>query len=203
MPEQRYTIRTPASWRMFALVLGVPLTGCVVSIQPTIPQSHSVFQPGLLGTWVSADGTHTALVTRGGETGYQIRYTDEDGKSGTFHGRTGNVGNHLLLEVSPAASDIGASDAYNGLLLPGRLVFVLTLDGAEARTASLKVDALRSHLEHRDTWTPHLAWVDHLGDGEPHILLTGTTAELRTWFAWYLDQPGVLDEASVWRKVRS
>lgn len=185
-----------------ALTMAVLLTGCVLSIQPSIPDDQSVFQPGLLGTWVEADGKDSAVVTRMGETGYRIRYTDDDGKAGTFEGHTGRLGDDLILEVAPAAPRGDFSDDYLAALLPGRLVFVIVPGSAEVRTATLRVDTLRNYLQHRDTWTPHLARVEHFGEGDPLVLLTGTTAELRTWLGWYLDRPGVLNEETVWRKVR-
>lgn len=196
--------RRPRPAAIVAIAATAALAGCVLSIEPAISPSEGVFQPGLLGTWVTADGKDSATVTRAGESGYRIRYIDDDGKPGTFDGNTGRLGKHLVLEVAPAAPEVEANDAYLAALLPGRLLFVIVFsgDGTELRTTTLQVDSLRAHLQHHDTWTPHLMQAAHFGEGDPDVLLTGTTAELRTWLAWYLDRPGVMSDPTVWHRVR-
>lgn len=189
--------RAPALFTIIALS-GL-VTGCVLSIETAVPQA--VFQPGLVGTWMgienNGEDTLRATVTRWGKTGYRIRYTDEDGKSAMFEGRTGRVGNHLVLEVAPLVPEGEPSDAYTDMLLPGRVVFVIALGDDDLRTTALEIDSLRAYLRRHGTSIPSL----DAGGNSSDLLLTGTTAELRTWLASYLDRPGVFTDEAVWRRV--
>jgi hypothetical protein len=179
------------------------LTACVLSIEPLIPESESVFEPALLGTWALEGEGDTATFRRAGETGYVIDYIDGGGEHGRFEGRIGWLGEHMLLEVAPVLPEMDASDGYTALLLTGKVWFVVTAGNGEVRAAQVEGDSLRAHLARGDLWTPHLRDVVHGGGGNDHLLLTGTTAELRTWLARYLERPGVLAETAVWKRTAS
>lgn len=180
--------------------LSAVLTACVVSIEPTIPASESVFAPELLGTWVEAGEKDSAVVTRDGEGGYLIDYADQDGM-GRFTGRLGRLGDHLLLEVRPVLADRGASEAYEALLLPGHLLFGVVLEGPEMRLTPLDIDAVREALRGDHLRTPHLSFSgNHIEDRE-QLVLTGTSAELRTWLPRVLGRSEVWGEPGVWRRV--
>jgi hypothetical protein len=183
-----------------AVLVSALLTACVISIEPTIPPSESVFEPGLLGTWVEAGQKDTAVVTRDGEGGYLIDYTDQDG-TGRFTGRLGRLSDHLLLEVRPVLAETGASDAYEALLLPGHLLFVVTLADPEMHLAPLDIDAVREALSRDELRTPHLSYSENSIEGREQVILTGTSAELRIWLRQVLDHPDVLGETGIWRRV--
>jgi hypothetical protein len=179
------------------------LTACVLSIEPLIPESASVFEPALLGTWTLEGEGDTATFRRAGETAYVIDYIDGGGEQGRFEGRSGWLGEHMLLEVAPVLPEMDVSDGYTALLLTGKVWFVVTVGNGEVRAAQVNGDSLHAHLARGDLWTPHLANVAHTGGGNEHLLLTGTTTELRTWFDRYLELPGVLAETGVWKRTAS
>jgi hypothetical protein len=184
---------------MTVISLSVVLAACVVSIEPTVPASESVFEPGLLGTWVESGEKDTAVVMRDGDGGYVIDYTDQDG-TGRFGGRVGRVGGRSLLEVRPVLPD-GASEVYQALLLPGHLLFVMTLDGDDMRLVPLDIDAVREALRRDDLRTPHLSYSENSVDGREQVILTGTSADLRTWLARVVERAEVWGETGVWRRV--
>ncbi len=180
--------------------LSVGLAACVVSIEPTIPASESMYEPGLLGTWVESGDKDTAVVMRDGDGGYVIDYTDQDG-TGRFGARVGRLGDRLFLEVRPVLPDIGASDAYEALLLPAHLLFAMTLEGDEMRLEPLDIDAVREALRYGELQAPHLSYSENSIEGREQVVLTGNSTELRAWVTWLLEHAEVLGETGVWRRV--
>lgn len=178
------------------------VTACVLSVEPVIPESEAVFEPALIGTWALAGEKDTAVISRAGETGYLIDYVDGQGKRGVFEGQVGWLGDHLVLEVSPVLPDAGASEAYEALIIPTHLQLTVILSGAEVHTAPLAADSLQAMLRRGAMWTPHLTEVAHAAGGDDHLLLTGTTTELRNWLPRYLEHSGALGDIAVWRRVR-
>lgn len=179
--------------------LATLLTACVISIEPAIPESESVFEPALIGTWVAEDGGETATISDAGDGGYLIDYVDAEGKEGQFAGRVGWLGDRLLLEVTPVLPDAGASDGYEALILPGRAQFVVAIEEGVLRAQALELDTVRELLRSDATPMPHLADA-HGSDAE--IVLTGTTTELRDWLSRFLQVPEALADPGVWRQVR-
>ena len=179
--------------------LATLLTACVISIEPVIPESDSVFEPALIGTWVADDGGETATIGDAGDGGYLIDYVDAEGKRGQFAGRLGWLGDRLLLEVTPVLPDAGASDGYEALILPARAQFVVAIDEGELRAQALDVDSVRDMLRSDGPTTPHLA---NASGADADVVLTGTTTEIRTWLSHYLQVPGALADSGVWRRVR-
>lgn len=179
--------------------LSVVLTACVVSIEPTIPASESVYEAGLLGTWVESGEKDTAVVMRDGDGGYVIDYTDQDG-TGRFGGRVGRVGGRSFLEVRPVLPD-GASEAYEALLLPGHLLFAMTLDGDDMRLVPLDIDAVREALRHEELAAPHLSYSENSLEGREQVILTGSSVDLRTWLARVAERAEMWGETGVWRRI--
>ena len=179
--------------------LATLLTACVISIEPVIPASDSVYEPALIGTWVDDDGGETATIGDAGDGGYLIDYVDTEGKRGQFAGRLGWLGDRLLLEVTPVLPDAGASDGYEALILPARAQFVVAIEEGELRVQALDLDTVRDILRGDVTSTPHLA--DAQGS-DAEIVLTGTTTELRAWLSRSLHVPGALADSGVWRRAR-
>lgn len=178
-------------------VLPLLLTACVVSIEPVIPESDSVFEPALLGTWVQEGSGETAVISDAGDGGYLIDYVDAQGERGQFAGRLGWLEKHLILEITPVLPDLDASDEYEALILPARVQIAVIVRAGELQAAVLDPDSLRDMLRRDVTRTPHLTDAA----AERDIVLTGTTTEMRTWLIDYLQRPGVLGEASIWRSV--
>jgi hypothetical protein len=200
MRRRAFPILQPAAVSTIA-ALSLALTACVLSIEPVIPESESTFEPALLGTWALGGAADTAVVGRDGKSGYLIDYTDGEGERGQFEGRVGRLGGRMLLEVTPTALDLDASDGYTSLFLPGRLLFVVMVRDGEILTTQLRDDSLKVMLRRGELVTPYLDGVDDAGDGSGHLLLTGTSSQLRTWLEQYLERSGVLADTAVWQPV--
>jgi hypothetical protein len=178
--------------------LALLLTACVVSIEPLIPESESTFEPALLGRWVQEGSGETAVISDAGDGGYLIDYVDAQGGRGRFAGRLGWLDEHLVLEVTPVLPDMDASAEYEALILPARVQIAVMVRVGTVQAAVLDPDSLRSMLRRDATRIPHLT---DLSSSDEDIVLTGTTAETRTWLVEYLTLPGVLGEPVVWRSV--
>lgn len=196
MLRHEFRCREPRRTSAVAM-LPLLLTACVVSIEPVIPESDSVFEPALLGTWVQEGSGETAVISDAGDGGYLIDYVDAQGEPGQYAGRLGWLEEHLILEITPVLPDLDASDEYEALILPARVQIAVIVRAGELQAAALDPDSLRDMLRRDVTRTPHLTDAA----AERDIVLTGTTTEMRTWLIDYLQRPGVLGEASIWRSV--
>jgi len=86
--------------RLIAAVALVALTSAcgVGSVSPIVTDATVVSEPRLEGTWRRE--SESAVITPSGN-GYDILYTDDDGKTGRFHARVGRLGSYRMLDVQP------------------------------------------------------------------------------------------------------
>jgi hypothetical protein len=182
------------------LGLVVLLGGCVSSDEPVIPESEAIFDPRLVGTWGQGFEGDFASSTR-----YVISRLDENGtayfiepwekaeeqwerdESFLLLGRTGHLGEHLLLEVSPYLSrDEPPAWKYSLLLLEFGPNQASQIGSDELLVRQLDFDHLVEALESGEL---HLAYrrID-----EYFVILENTTGELRDRLVAYLERPGVL-----------
>jgi hypothetical protein len=73
-----------------ALWLAVMMSGCVLSIDPVIPESGALLDERLIGNWEQASGGDLAVVSRGTGGTYLIEYTS-DGRVSWFEARLGRL----------------------------------------------------------------------------------------------------------------
>lgn len=176
-----------------ALGLAVALSGCALSIQPVVPESGSIFEPRLLGTWEEVGGSDRAVVSRTSENTFAIEYTSE-GKASRFEARLGRLGTHLVLDVWPAASDGDRPPHDDGLLIPGHLLVAVDVGQDQLRTAIFERDSLLEALRAGQVRLAH-------EDIQDRLILHGTTDQLRAALAQYLERPGVLSKPNAWRRA--
>lgn len=169
-----------------AAALGLSLTACAYHIESAIPDSQAVFDPTLVGTWITAD-LDTAILSASG-AGYHITYAEHNGSRSELVARMGTLGSRSVLEVWPRFGDDDEGWPM------GRLLMALTRSGDTLQTALVKVDSLRAAIASGAVRTPHLV---HNGD----VILTGTTTEVSSALAAALSRAGMLDEAEPWRRV--
>ena len=177
-----------------ALGFAIVLSGCVLSVDPVIPESGATFDPRLLGRWEEVSGSDLAVVSRGAENAYAIEYTS-GGKVGRFDARLGRLGDRLVLDVWPAPPDTDLPAPYSELLVAGHLLFALEVGPDEIRVGMLEPDSLLAALRAGQVRLAH-------GRSEDRLILHGTTEELRSALGPYLARSGALAKPDVWRRVR-
>jgi len=175
-------------------ILGFVLVGCVLSVDPIVPESESAFDDRLLGIWKEVDGQEYARVARYESDVYSIEYVDIEGSAGTFRARAGRLGKRFILDVWPDPEVLTGSDAYTGSLIPGHSLLVLEVAQDVVGTAVLDEEKLQAALDAGELRLPSL---------RPYELaiLTGTTDQVREALAEYLERPGALQDIVYWRRT--
>lgn len=175
--------------------LAALLCGCVLSVEPVVPESEAMFDPGLLGTWEDEDANRF-VVSRAKrddprrptwfpadetENTYSIEHSSAVDPS-TLLARLGRLDGQLVLEVSRRAE------------IRGHLLLVLDVGADEVRARALEPAAFLKALEAGELRLAHLL------DGR-NLVLRDTSAQLRDQLAPYLGRPGALSEPRVLRRV--
>jgi hypothetical protein len=167
----------------FALALTLVLAGCVVSVEPLVPEADALFDAGLLGTWEDEDGNHFVL-TRPDEgiNTYKVSHSGS-GKDFGHHAHLGRLGEHLVLELFP------------GVEIRSHLLLVLHTTPDEVRWQALDPGALLAALEAGELDLAHRRL-------RRDLVLRESPAKLREQLIPWLARPGVLTEPRVLRRVR-
>jgi hypothetical protein len=176
-----------------ALGFAIVLSGCVVSIDPVVPESGATFDARLLGRWEEVSGSDLAVVSRAGDKAYRIEYTS-DGKPGRFDARLGRLGDRMVLDVWPAPRDGELPRPYSGAFVAAHLLLALDVGQNEVRMATIEPDSLLASLRDGRLRLVHSRSNDQL-------LLHGTTEEIRAALGPYLVRAATLTAPTVWRRV--
>ncbi|HUF26596.1 MAG TPA: hypothetical protein VMM18_06410 [Gemmatimonadaceae bacterium] len=172
--------------------MSIVLTGCFLSLHPVVTTSDAIFDPRLLGRWELDSGVY-AVITRADSQTYEIRLT-EDGLTGRFEARLGQLGGRLVLELQASPGD-KAMQQYAPLVIRGHFLYVIELRDDELRLASFDREAVRSAvrqgevqleiIEQEDTW-----------------MMLDDTRQLRTALGALLSRTGMLDQDDVvWHRA--
>jgi hypothetical protein len=166
----------------YALALALLLGGCVVSVEPLIPESEAMFDAGLLGTWEDEDANRLVVtqVTESGRT-YRVSYTSA-GETIFHHALLGRLGEHAVLELFPESE------------IRSHLLLVLQIAADEIRWQALQPGPLLAALE---TGELDLGYRRLARD----LVLRESPAKLREQLTPWLARPGVLTEPRILRRV--
>jgi hypothetical protein len=167
-----------------ALVLAMALAGCVVSVEPLIPESEAMFDEGLLGTWEDEDGNRLLLKgSKVNENSYWLSYTS-NGNTITHMAHLGRLGEHLVLELFPDRP------------IRAHLLLVLRVVAAdEVEWQALRPEALLAALEAGELELAHRRL-------RRDLVLRGSPAKLRAELIPWLAHPGALTEPRVLRRAQ-
>ncbi len=180
--------------RLSILTAAVVATGCVLSVDAVVPESESLFDERLLGSWEEIDGTDRAVVSQAEARAYDIKYIDGDGEVGMFTARLGRLGEHTILDVVPAPADGELPPPYADLLVLGHMLVALDFEGDRVRLALLEPDSLLAGLQAGEVPLSH-------AERDDQLILRDSTERLRAALAAYLERPGALGEPSHWRRA--
>ncbi len=180
--------------KLACLLASIALTGCVLSIEPVVPESAATVDARLLGNWNEVEGSGQVAISVAGTNGYALAYTDSDGQVGRFEARLGRLGRYLVLDVRPAARDSGRRAPEAGALIRGHVLLTVEFAGDSARIALLQPDSLHAAVVGGALRLSQIA-------NDDQLILTGTTDELWRGLGPYLARPGALDPQGVWRRI--
>ena len=176
------------TWRIAAaLASALLVSACVYQVDSAIPGGESRIDPALIGTWVTE--SDTAVISAGRDGVYHIEYRDDKGETVRLEGRTGKLGGRTILEVTPLLAGDEAGDWP-----VGRLLLVVSINGAEARTQLLNAATMRAAVGRDPAGLPHVRRGDN-------VILTGPSAQLIPALRAFIERPGALDDPSTWRRV--
>jgi len=183
-----------AMWRLGSILgLAFALPGCVLSLDPVVPESEAIFDERLLGAWGEVSGSDYAVITRATQNTYSIQYTS-GGRTGTFEARLGRLGVRLVMDVWLAPRDTNLPEPYGGVLIAGHMLLALDVASDEIRVAALDPDAALKALRAGEMRMPYSIEDDRL-------ILHAATVQLRSELEAYLEQPGALDKPDVFRRT--
>lgn len=169
------------------------LTGCVVALDPVVPESEALFDPRLIGRWEDSSSADLAVISQTYDHSYAIEHTS-GGKVSRLQARLDSLGGRLVLDVWPTPDDGELPEMYGTLMVAGHALLVLDIGSDEVRAATLELDSLLSRLRTEQPLFPH-----RHRDGQ--LVLQGTTDQLRAMLGPHLASPNMLTTPSVWRRV--
>jgi len=176
---------------VFGLVLVA--TGCVLSIDPFIPESGATFDARLVGAWQEVPGSDYAVIAGTEHGGYSIQYTS-DGKTGAFEGRLGRLADRLVLDAWPVPGQRDLPEPYATVLIAGHVLFSLDVTPDEIRLSPLDADAMLKALRAGDLRMGYSSTADRL-------VLLSATPQTRAELERYVSRPGAFGESSAWRRT--
>lgn len=169
------------------------LTGCVLSIDPVVPDSMAIFDPRLIGSWQEEDGTTRATVRRAEGNTYHIDYVSGRDTS-RYVARLGRLGEQMVLDVRYRPSqDDGRSD--DDLMVAGHLLLSVDIGTDMLRTRLIDSDTLGTAIRNGVVPLPATR-------SDKNLVLLGTTPQLRAALQPYLSRPGAWDDPATWKRVR-
>jgi hypothetical protein len=187
-------VRAPEflGWALEGVLLFVG--GCVLSVEPVVPETEAIFEEGLLGTWEDQD-FNRLVISRASDSRRTISMFPSDyaekiylvsdasgaGSAG-FLARLGRLGDALVMEVFPRAE------------VRGHVLLVVELRPDLVRWQALDPTKLVAALEAGDL---RLAY-RRLGRD---VLLREPSATLREQLAGHVLRPGALLEPRILRRV--
>jgi len=87
---------------LIAAVLLTLSVGCIRSLHPFYTNKDVIFDSGLVGRWSQEKSKDTWEFSKQKEGEYQLVYTDEEGKSGTFVVRLLKIDGKMFLYLFPS-----------------------------------------------------------------------------------------------------
>jgi hypothetical protein len=166
------------------------------SINPAFVPSEAHYESRLSGTWQNSDSTEHASIIRSDDGGYLITYSEKEGKTARFRASLGVIGGHTALDLVPVDDISDRPDVYKSLLLPLHGIVIIESVGESIRFRLLEPDAMKRFLADEPDAAGHVMQ-------EGTLVLTGSTAELGTFFERLLARDDVLGEENVWHRVSS
>jgi hypothetical protein len=168
-----------------AACAGLLLTACIPSVNPFYTADDVTFEPALVGEWTTRDKSKEPQHWKfeGGEDkAYALTVTDDEGRLGYFKATLFRLQDHRFLDLIPTKCEYATNQVeLVGLaIIPGHLLVHVAQVEPELKMAFCDFDWLEKHLKKN----PQA--LAHVGEGEPPVVLTASTAELQQFLMQHL-----------------
>jgi hypothetical protein len=170
-------------------VAAASLSGCmVVSINPLFTENDLVFDEQLVGTW---EEDHNQMVVEKGTDGsYHMTYVEDDERT-DYRLSLLKLGDQFFWDMQPLEEP--SDDDF--LLLQTHLAVRVSVDEDNLTMAILDGDWLKRGLKQGTIQVDHQVLEDR-------VVLTGSTAELQTFFRSIAGNKQAFSDPAVYRRVK-
>jgi hypothetical protein len=190
---------------LFYLLAGL-LGGCipVMSLHPLFTEKDLAFDKKLLGTWVDANETTWQFSDANKpEKAYELIFTDEEGKKGSFVAHLVKLENRLFLDVYPSEPPWDEKDPNKVEWLYNTLFFIPV-------HTFIKIDSIDPNLTMRLTDDEKMKEflkadpnaVEHTSI-EDKLVLTASTQKLQAFVLKYADDSRVFTEEGILNRKKT
>jgi hypothetical protein len=180
----------PRSLRLLlaiAVATGAALSGCYVqSLHPLYSDRTTLFDPALVGTWVSEEDEEFVFTLEDTTRGTYTLVCDESGATARFQAVLAEIEGTRFLDIFPEepANDNGF---YRDHLMRVHSILKLELRADTLSVLDFDAEWLSTLAAEKKLTVPHV-----LLDGA--VLLTATTEELQTFVRTYARTPEAFSE---------
>jgi hypothetical protein len=181
-----------------AIFFAAAMAGCTPSLNPLYTDKDLIFDPSLLGVWVSDEGdSHktTWTFTRSGKNGYSMVSAD-DGEPARFDVALVSLGGNLYLDILPTEVPV-ENDFYKSLLIRAHTFAKVTVGEKAISVALMDPEGLKQQSGDEGQKLAQ----EKLPDGG--VLLTAKTEDLQQYVLKHADDNSLFGESTVFRRVRS
>jgi len=176
---------------LMILVLVLPVSGCVPSINPIYTDKDIERMPELLGKWQTDDAMETWEFSEDDGNGYEAVYTDDKGSKYTFSIHLTRIGGVLFADLYPVGWAFEGSETVNDLFLlhvtPVHHFARLDITEGRIRARGMDPNWVRKYVE-KHPFAPRHEYRDD------SVLLTAPTKKLRRFIARHVAEEEVFSE---------
>jgi hypothetical protein len=165
------------------VLLGVVLSGCVLSLHPLFTGGDRIHEPALDGVWQAKDGkgTFTLRWFRDGKS-YLLQTELEDQPKGDFNAALGAIGKDRFLEIVPRRpNNIHAKSFYGGHFIQAFSFWKVALEKDTLTLTPLNYQWIEAMDKAKKLD------IKHEQQEGGFIMLTASTEELKAFVLKYAD----------------
>lgn len=170
--------------------------GCVRSIHPLYTDQDVIFDPDLVGIWSEDNSKGTWDFSKQSKNQYQLVYTDDNGKSGTFVVHLVNIDGKRFLDLFPADPGIRQNDFYQFHLFPVHTFACVKQISPTLQMSFPEPDWLKKLIADDPEAIRH----EKIDD---EIILTAPTKMLQAFWLRHLDAEGAFGTPSDMKRKKS
>jgi len=176
--------------------------GCIINIEliyslhPLYTDQDVIFEPALLGEWVSEDdSTETMTFEKDGESKYKLIYIDSDSVEGEFIVQLLRIKGALFMDLFSGEKDLKLNAMHMFVLLPVHGFFLISQLDSTLQLSFLEHDWLEKLLEKKPGAIRH----EKVNGG---IVLTAPPKELQKFLLKHLKTEDAFSDGSKMKRKK-